>query len=85
MNENKCPDHPEKISRYCLECVKRISAEVKTETAKEISAMFDKAVWEDMEFSEPDNSDVGEHFDLWYRKDDVDKTIHALKKKYKVD
>jgi hypothetical protein len=31
MNENKCPDHPERNNLYCLECVK----EARTEGYKE--------------------------------------------------
>ena len=42
MNENKCPDHPEKISRYCLECVKRISAEAEITTVKQIDAILEE-------------------------------------------
>lgn len=53
--------------------------------AKRIFAELDNARWKVMDFSEPDNSEYGEHFDTWYRKVDVVRTIQSLKKKYVVD
>ena len=41
MNENKCPDHPERNNLYCLECVKEARTEGykegQTDTVKRIS------------------------------------------------
>ena len=53
--------------------------------AKQIFDELNKARWNTMDFSEPDNSEYGEHFDTWYKKDDVVRTIQSLKKKYGVD
>jgi hypothetical protein len=69
------------------EMLNEARADTAKQTAKQILTELDNAIyeWENMDFSEPDNSDYGEHFDTWCRKVDIAKTIQALKKQHKVD
>ena len=59
-NENKCPDHPEKDNLYCSECIKRISAEAKADTAKQIDAILEEMEKEPhIEEGKEDSYDIG--------------------------
>ena len=73
MNENKCPDHPERNNLYCLECVKEARTEGykegQTDTVKRISEAIKEL---DDKLINPDY-------------DDLKAVIEAVQKQFKVD
>ena len=91
MNENKCPDHPERNNLYCLECVK----EARAEQEKEDRIFYTQRVYvrdslanilnevradtANQIFAELKKYDTG-YGDIVLSKED----LQGLKKKYKV-